>query len=108
MILSGEFATETRLSEALGLLDEVNLVLLRVNGQHPDLIELQARVQQFSDTADCLPLGEAVQRGQDLREAVGRFGFNIADPIVAMAWADLVTALDTIFSEVALCSPPPC
>ena len=37
-MLAHELKAETRLAEALGLLDEVSLVLMRVNGSHPDLI----------------------------------------------------------------------
>ena len=98
-MLAKELTAETRLAEALGLLDEVSLMLMRVNGSHPDLIDLQLRVRDFVQLTDGAPIGEVVQRGQDLREAVGRFGFNIADPIVATAWADLITALDVIFPQ---------
>ncbi|MFN8472115.1 MAG: hypothetical protein U0822_08000 [Anaerolineae bacterium] len=98
-MLAQELTAETRLAEALGLLEEVSLLLMRVNGSHPDLIDLQLRVHNFVQVTDGPPIGEVVQRGQDLREAVGRFGFNIADPIVATAWADLITALDVIFPQ---------
>lgn len=107
-MLFDELGAEARLSEALGLLDEVGLVLMRANGHHPDLTALQAQVQEFVRVTDSPPLGEAVQRGQDLREAVARYGFNIADPIVATAWADLVTALDEIFYQEEPCSILPC
>ena len=98
-MLAQELTAETRLAEALGLLEEVSLMLMRVNGSHPDLIDLQLRVRDFIQVTDGAPIGEVVQRGQDLREAVERFGFNIADPIVATAWADLITALDVIFPQ---------
>ena len=99
--------SETRLAEAIGLLDDVSLSLLRVTNPSPELGELQGRVRQFVDNTDGLPIAETLQFGQELREAIGRFGFNPAHPIVATAWADFITSLDVIFPEMpAYCTPP--
>ena len=51
-MLAQELTAETRLAEALGLLEEVSLLLMRVNGSHPDLIDLQLRVRDFVQLTD--------------------------------------------------------
>lgn len=99
--------SEARLAEAIGLLDDVSLSLLRASNPSSELGELQGRVRQFVDNTDGLPIAETLQFGQELREAIGRFGFNPAHPIVATAWAEFITSLDVIFPEMsAYCTSP--
>ena len=107
-MLAIDLPTEARLAEAISLLDEMSLVLLRLNAQEADICDLQARVRTYVGQTPRLPLAEAAQCSQDLREAVRRFGFDPANALVATAWADLVTALDEIFVQEARCLPLLC
>ena len=107
-MLAIDLPTEARLSEAISLLDEMSLVLLRLDAQGGDVCDLQERVRTYVGQTARLPLAEAAQCGQDLREAVRRFGFDPANALVATAWADLVTALDEIFTGEAPCLPLLC
>lgn len=102
-MISVDLPTEARLAEAISLLDEMSLLLLRLKAEDTDVRDVQERVRTCLGQTAQLPLAEAAQRGQDLREAVRRYGFDPANAIVATAWADLVTALDDIFLEEASC-----
>lgn len=100
---------EARLAETLAVLDDVTVVierLLDVSQREPlpdDLVThlrfIQSEARRLSDSTYGPPIREAVQNAQDLREAVGRYGFRVDDPVVATAWADLMTALSDIFDE---------
>ena len=100
---------EAQVAEVLAVLDDVTIVTSRILGASetrqlpPDLTaNLQAlrdQARQLSCNTYTPPIADAVQKAQDLREAVGCYGFRVDHPIVATAWADLMTALSEVFDE---------
>lgn len=98
-MIDNRIQADARLAEALGLLDEVSLVLLRVGEGDDNLEALQVQLRDFIGDTDSLPIAEVVQHAQDYRLAVSCYGFNPANSVVAMAWADLMTSLTAVFEE---------
>jgi hypothetical protein len=100
---------EAQVAEVLAVLEDVTVITSRVLDapetlQFPvdlttNLQALHDQAQRFSCDTYTPPIAEAVQKAQDLREAVGCHGFRVDHPIIATAWADLVTALSEVFDE---------
>ncbi len=96
--------SQAQLDEACALLSDVHAVLGRVlaSGSLPthlacEVDGLHDKALQIGIERDGPPIAEAVRRAEDLRQAIRTQGFDISDPLVAVAWSDMVTALDLIF-----------
>lgn len=100
---------EAQVAEALAALDDVTTVTSRILDTHviqqlpndltTNLQALRDQARQLSCQMYSPPIAEVVQNAQDLREAVARHGFRVENPIVATAWADLMTSLSEIYDE---------